>query len=81
MARQFLTDATRGPMRRTITVVALLAAGLALVLTVAMVVVALTGMSTSTLRICFLAWILSLGVVFAATRLLRVDDVDDTGRH
>jgi hypothetical protein len=74
MARRWLSDATRGPVRRVITIISLVAAGVALVMTVGMVVVALTGMSTDTLRICFTAWVLSLFIVFGGTWFLRVDE-------
>ena len=71
MTRARLTDSTKGPARRAITIVSLGAAALAVIMTVAMVIVALTGMSNSALRFCFVTWVISLGVVFAGTRLLK----------
>lgn len=76
MTKPLLTQATRGPLRRTITVVSLLAAGLALVSTVAMVIVALGGYSSDVLRAWFIAWLASLIITFVGARLLRVDDSD-----
>ena len=60
-------------MRRAITFVALIAAGLALVMTLVMVVAALSGWSSSALRTSVLIWILSLLVVFGATQYLKSD--------
>lgn len=74
MAKQYLTDATKGPKRRIITIVALAAAVLAIIMTVAMVIVALTGMSFDVLRTCFVVWVLSLFVVFGATQVLKVKE-------
>ena len=74
MTKPLLTEATRGPLRRTITVVALIAAGLALVSTVAMVIVALGGYSSDVLRAWFITWLASLIITFVGARLLRVDD-------
>ncbi len=74
MGKPVLSDATRGPARRVITIVALLAAATALIMTVGLVVVALAGFSSDVLRMCFLIWIISLGIVFGATRLLRVPE-------
>lgn len=73
MGKQRLTETTKGPVRRTVTVIGLIAAGLALVMTVAMVVVALGGFSESALRLCFLVWVLSLFTVFGVTRYLKID--------
>lgn len=74
MGNPVLTDATRGPARRAITIVALVAAATALIMTIGLVVVALAGFSSDVLRMCFLIWIISLGIVFGATRLLKVPE-------
>ncbi|NQU37266.1 MAG: hypothetical protein HQ526_06655 [Actinobacteria bacterium] len=74
MGKPVLSEATRGPARRAITIVALGAAATALIMTVGLVVVALAGFSSDVLRICFLIWIISLGIVFGATRLLRIPE-------
>ena len=74
MGKPVLTDATRGPARRAITIVALVAAATALIMTIGLVVVALAGFSSDVLRMCFLIWIISLGIVFGATRLLKVPE-------
>jgi hypothetical protein len=54
-----------------VTIVGLVAAGLASLMTIAMVVVALGGFSGSALRLCFLVWVLSLFTVFGVTRYLK----------
>ena len=60
MAKDRLTEVTKGPVRRTVTIIGLVAAALALIMTIAMVVVALGGFPSSVLRVCFLVWVLSL---------------------
>jgi pheromone shutdown protein TraB len=74
MGKPVLSEATRGPARRVITVVALVAVVTALLMTIGMVVVAFAGYSSDVLRICFLVWLVSLGIIFAATRLLRLPE-------
>ena len=74
MGKPVLTDATRGPGRRVVTIIALVAAATALIMTIGLVVVALAGYSSDVLRICFLIWLISLGIVFGATRLLRLPE-------
>ena len=71
MGKERLTSTTKGPLRRTVTIVGLVAAALALIMTIAMVVVALGGYSSSALRMCFLVWVLSLFTVFGVTRYLK----------
>ena len=71
MSKNRLTATTKGPVRRAVTIVGLVAAALALIATIAMVIVALGGYSGSALRICFLVWVLSLFTVFGVTRYLK----------
>ena len=71
MSEDLLTATAKGPVRRAVTIVGLLAAALARLATIAMVVVALGGYSGSALRICFLVWVLSLFTVFGVTRYLK----------
>lgn len=73
MGQQRLTDSTKGPLRRAVTVVALVAAALALVMTLVMVVAALSGWSSSAIRTSVVVWVLSLFVVFGATQYLKSD--------
>lgn len=73
MGEQRLTDVTKSPAARVATVVGLGAAVIALVMTVAMVIVALGGYSTEVLQLCLLIWVLSLTTVFIVTRYLKRD--------
>lgn len=71
MGDQRLTDVTKSPAARIATVVGLAAAALALIMTIAMVIVALGGYSTAALQMCLLIWVLSLTTVFVVTRYLK----------
>ncbi len=71
MGKQRLTDTTKGPAARFATIVGLVAAAVALIMTIAMVIVALGGYSTSVLRMCLLIWVLSLFLVFGVTHYLK----------
>lgn len=74
--KQRLTDSTKGPLRRLVTVIALVAAVLALLMTLVMVVAALSGWSSSALRTSLVVWVLSLFVVFGATQYLKSGGAD-----
>ncbi|MGB3676674.1 MAG: hypothetical protein WA988_19760 [Candidatus Nanopelagicales bacterium] len=71
MGEQRLTEVTKSPAARVATVIGLFAAGLALVMTVGMVIVALGGYSSEVLQMCLLIWVLSLTTVFVVTRYLK----------
>lgn len=74
MSKPRLTDATRGPARRLVTIVALVAVAVALITTVAMVFAALSIFPQGFFNFCFGAWLVSLLVIFGATRYLKTDD-------
>lgn len=72
MGEQRLTEVTRGPAARLATILGLLAAGFAIVMTVAMVVIAIGGYSSAALQLAIVLWILSLATVFTVTRYLKL---------
>jgi len=75
-----LTDATQGPSRRALTYLGLFAAVVAVVTTIAMVIAALGGWPGNVIVGCFVAWAVSLLIVFTVTRLLRIDEKDQANR-
>lgn len=72
-----LTEATQGPARRALTYLGLFAAVVAVITTIGMVIAALGGAPGNVIVGCFVTWVISLVIVFAITRLLRIDDDQD----
>lgn len=71
MAKLELTDATKGPVRRTLTYVAFAAAIVAIATTLGMLVIAFGVLPSGWLGWCFGAWVCSLAVMYGITRYLR----------
>lgn len=66
-----LTDATRGGLRRPLTIIALIAAGLALVMTPAVLLAAFGVLPPSLVGTFVAIWVICLAVVFGVTRYLK----------
>ncbi|MBP7971489.1 MAG: hypothetical protein WBB44_09180 [Candidatus Nanopelagicales bacterium] len=75
MSNDRLTEPTRGPLRRPLTIVALAAAVLALVMTPAVLLSAFGVLPPSLVGVFIVIWVLSLGVVFGVTRYLKSDRI------
>lgn len=76
MSNGKLTEPTRGPVRRPLTIIALVAAVLALVMTPAVLLSAFGVLPPSLLGTFVVIWVLSLTVVVAVTRYLKSDRID-----
>ncbi len=73
MGDEKLTAATRGGLRRPATIVALIAAGLALVMTPAVLLAAFGVLPPSLVGTFVAIWVISLAIVFGVTRYLKSD--------
>jgi|GEM_PF-2798357 len=79
MAEPKLTDATKGPLRRPLTILAITAAALSMIMMIGVLLAAFNVLPSSLTATFVVIWMGTLFLVFVITRLLR-SDPPDSGR-